>query len=65
MARLYNWRYRALGDLPYVRDSPEYVTANPGLAFDYQFINVEDFMGRVSAGWGAGTGMTGGEWGRE
>lgn len=47
MAQLYNWRYRALGDLPYVHQSPEYISANPGLAFDYQFINVEDFMGRV------------------
>ena len=47
MAQLYNWRYRALGDLPYVTQSPEYLTANAGLAFDYQFINVEDFMGRV------------------
>ena len=50
MAKLYNWRYRALGDLPYVSTAPEYRLANAGLAFDYQFINVEDFMGRVRGG---------------
>ena len=50
MAKLYNWRYRALGDLPYVSTAPEYRLANAGLAFDYQFINVEDFMGRVREG---------------
>ncbi|GAX76342.1 hypothetical protein CEUSTIGMA_g3788.t1 [Chlamydomonas eustigma] len=46
MANLYNWRYRALGDLPYVHQAPEYLVGNAGLAFEYQFINVEDFMGR-------------------
>ena len=46
-----------MGDLPYVHQSPEYISANPGLAFDYQFINVEDFMGRVR---GVGCGRTSG-----
>jgi hypothetical protein len=26
---------------------PAFLTANPGFAFDYQFVNVPDFMGRV------------------
>jgi len=46
LAKLYNWRYRALGDLPYVLNTPAFKAANPGLAFDYQFINVPDFMGK-------------------
>lgn len=46
IAKLYNWRYRQLGDLPYVLEQPEYLRANPGFAFDYQFINVEDMHGQ-------------------
>jgi intron-binding protein aquarius len=46
IAKLYNWRYRALGDLPNVLTGHEYSCANPGLAFEYQFIDVPDFMGR-------------------
>jgi intron-binding protein aquarius len=49
MSKLYNWRYRSLGDLPAVLSSDEYQAANPGLAFEYQFINVEDFNGKVSS----------------
>lgn len=30
LAKLYNWRYRALGDLPNVQEQPAFRTANPG-----------------------------------
>jgi len=49
IAKLYNWRYRSLGDLPAVHTEPRFKAANPGLAYDYQFINVPNFMGKVSA----------------
>ena len=49
MAKLYNWRYRALGDLPAVCSSPPFQAANPAFAFEYQFIDVPDYMGRVGA----------------
>ena len=45
LCELYQWRYRSLGNLPHVMDSPEFQTANPGFFFDYQLINVEDFNG--------------------
>ena len=42
---LYNWRYKVLGDLPHVSTWQEYRRANPGLHFDFQLINVENFNG--------------------
>eukprot|EP00088_Acartia_fossae_P071181 TRINITY_DN971_c0_g1_i1.p1 TRINITY_DN971_c0_g1~~TRINITY_DN971_c0_g1_i1.p1 ORF type:complete len:1287 (+),score=326.77 TRINITY_DN971_c0_g1_i1:467-3862(+) len=42
---LYNWRYRALGNLPHVLNHPDYKVANAGFSFDYQLINVGDFNG--------------------
>lgn len=42
---LYNWRYRALGNLPHVLNHPDYKVANSGFSFDYQLINVPDFNG--------------------
>ena len=45
LAKLYNWRYRALGDLPNVITLPHFKAANAGFAFDYQFIDVPDFNG--------------------
>ncbi|XP_054758837.2 RNA helicase aquarius-like [Lytechinus pictus] len=45
IATLYNWRYRSLGNLPHVNRMPEFQTSNPGLAFDYQLINVDNFNG--------------------
>lgn len=30
LAKLYNWRYRALGDLPNVQEQPAFRAANPG-----------------------------------
>ena len=38
MAKLYNWRYQDLGDLPSVTQQERFRKANPGLAYDYQFI---------------------------
>ena len=46
LAQLYNWRYKELGDLPNVTSNPEYLRANPGFAYDYQFIDVPDLNGR-------------------
>jgi len=45
IAALYNWRYNNLGNLPLTQEG-SYVLANPGFAFEYQFVNVEDFLGK-------------------
>jgi intron-binding protein aquarius len=46
IAALYNWRYDNLGNLPLVMDSAAFKLANPGFAYDYQLIDVPDFLGR-------------------
>lgn len=46
IAALYTWRYRDLGDLPRVATQPAFLAANPGFAFEYQLIDVPDFLGR-------------------
>lgn len=43
IAALYNWRYKDLGNLPLVLKKPQYLTANPGFAYDYQTVDVPDF----------------------
>ncbi|MBN3326288.1 AQR helicase, partial [Atractosteus spatula] len=45
LCNLYNWRYKQLGNLPHVQLLPEFQSANAGLAFDFQLINVVDFNG--------------------
>ncbi|KAL1461532.1 hypothetical protein WDU94_013418, partial [Cyamophila willieti] len=45
IAHLYNWRYKKLDNMAHVGVYAEYQTANAGLAYDYQLINVEDFNG--------------------
>ena len=45
ICNLYNWRYRNLGNLPHLYQLTEYLHANPGLFFDYQFIDVQDYNG--------------------
>jgi intron-binding protein aquarius len=45
LCQLYNWRYKTLGDLPHVMEWPEYRVANPGFAFLYQLVDVEDLNG--------------------
>ncbi|TDZ18642.1 RNA helicase aquarius [Colletotrichum orbiculare MAFF 240422] len=46
IASLYQWRYPKLGNLPQVQSEGEYVAANAGFKYDYQFINVPDYKGR-------------------
>lgn len=44
LAELYTWRYKALGNLPHVTAESEYLKANAGFRYDYQLINVEDYL---------------------
>ncbi len=46
LAKLYNWRYKDLGDLPNVLTGPQFLRANAGFAYDYQFIDVGDYQGQ-------------------
>lgn len=46
IAKLYNWRYKNLGDLPSVTEQEEYKCANSGFTYDYQVINVDNYMGK-------------------
>ncbi|XP_071735864.1 uncharacterized protein [Rutidosis leptorrhynchoides] len=46
LAELYNWRYRDLGDLPYVKENPFFHKANAGFCYDYQLIDVPDYHGK-------------------
>lgn len=45
IAKLYNWRYKELGDLPNVLQDPAYHLANAGFSYEYQLVNVEDYEG--------------------
>ena len=49
IARLYQWRYPNLGNLPHVEARPEFQAANAGFKYEYQFINVPDYKGRGEA----------------
>ncbi|CAK7563699.1 MAG: hypothetical protein SEPTF4163_001574 [Sporothrix epigloea] len=46
LADLYRWRYPGLVDLPHVQTAPEFLQANAGFRYDYQFITVPDYRGR-------------------
>ncbi|KAF2115980.1 hypothetical protein BDV96DRAFT_520392 [Lophiotrema nucula] len=46
IAQLYSWRYPRLGNLPSVLEQPEFVRANAGLKYEYQFIDVPDYKGK-------------------
>lgn len=46
IADLYRWRYQKLGDLPHTQANTEFLTANAGFKYDYQFINVPDYKGK-------------------
>ncbi|OAA44860.1 DEAD helicases superfamily protein (Aquarius) [Metarhizium rileyi] len=46
IAKLYQWRYPKLDDLPHVQNQVEFLRANAGFKFDYQFINVPNYKGR-------------------
>jgi intron-binding protein aquarius len=41
-----SWRYKNLGNLSHVLESPDYQRANPGFLHTFQAINVEDFDGK-------------------
>ncbi|KAL8760048.1 MAG: hypothetical protein Q9184_003443 [Pyrenodesmia sp. 2 TL-2023] len=43
IAELYKWRYPKLENLPNVLTETEYLRANPGFRYDYQFIDVPDY----------------------
>lgn len=45
LAALYNWRYKKVGNLKHVETTREFQLANPGLAYDYQLIDVGDYNG--------------------
>ncbi|XP_017768552.1 PREDICTED: intron-binding protein aquarius isoform X2 [Nicrophorus vespilloides] len=42
---LYKWRYKNLGNLEHVYNRDEYKSANAGLQFDFQLVDVQDFNG--------------------
>lgn len=50
IAALYSWRYQLascqLGNLPNVLEKPQYLTANAGFAYTFQFIDVPAFQGK-------------------
>ncbi|KAG5894903.1 hypothetical protein JTB14_030608 [Gonioctena quinquepunctata] len=43
ICNLYKWRYKNLGNLKHVENWQEYQLANPGFAFDFQLVDVQDF----------------------
>ncbi|KAK5988865.1 RNA helicase aquarius [Cladobotryum mycophilum] len=49
IAKLYSWRYPKLDNLPDVQNNPEFLRANAGFKYDYQFIDVPDYKGRGEA----------------
>jgi intron-binding protein aquarius len=44
IAKLWNWKYDSLTDLPNVKQA-QYIHSNVGLVHEYQFINVDDYNG--------------------
>ncbi len=46
ISNLYRWRYPELADLPHTETDKEFITANAGFRYDYQFINVPDYKGK-------------------
>ncbi len=45
IAKLYKWRYPSLDHLPNVLEESEYLHANAGFRYEYQFIEVPDYKG--------------------
>ncbi|KAL8835547.1 MAG: hypothetical protein Q9170_003280 [Blastenia crenularia] len=45
IAELYKWRYPKLENLPNVLTETEYLRANAGFCYEYQFIDVPDYKG--------------------
>ena len=46
IADLYKWRYPTLSNLPNVLMQPEFLLANAGFRYEYQFIDVGDYKGK-------------------
>ncbi|KAI6779552.1 Intron-binding protein aquarius-like protein [Emericellopsis cladophorae] len=46
IAKLYQWRYPKLDNLPDVQNRQEFLKANAGFKYDFQFINVPDYKGK-------------------
>ncbi|KAM3502169.1 hypothetical protein MY10362_005039 [Beauveria mimosiformis] len=46
IARLYQWRYPKLDNLPGLSTKAEFQQANAGFKFDFQFINVPNYKGK-------------------
>lgn len=46
IARLYQWRYPQLRNLPHVETAEQFLAANAGFKHDYQFIHVGDYKGK-------------------
>ncbi|PTB48887.1 hypothetical protein M431DRAFT_10562 [Trichoderma harzianum CBS 226.95] len=49
IAKLYEWRYPKLDNLPDVQTNPDFLRANAGFKYDFQFINVPNYKGRGEA----------------
>lgn len=49
IAKLYQWRYPKLDNLPEVQTRDEFLRANAGFRFDFQFIDVPDYKGKGEA----------------
>ena len=45
IAELYKWRYPGLQNLPNVLSEAEYLSANTGFRYEYQFVDVPDYKG--------------------
>jgi len=43
LAKLYEWRYPGLSNLPTVLSNAEFLRANPGFRYEYQFIEVPNY----------------------
>ncbi|KAI8023833.1 RNA helicase aquarius [Camellia lanceoleosa] len=46
IARLYIWRYRDLGGLPYVKEEAIFHSAIAGFCYEYQLVNVPEYRAR-------------------
>lgn len=46
IAELYEWRYPGLSNLPNVLVQPEFLQANAGFRYEYQFVDVGDYKGK-------------------
>eukprot|EP01132_Coremiostelium_polycephalum_P002420 gene2420-2988_t len=45
ISEMFIWKYKGLGNLAQTETLPMFQTANPGLAYDYQIINVDEVDG--------------------